>query len=466
MTESEILYKTVIKNGFCIGCGSCTSLPDSPFKIEKDDFGNIIANPIKNKLKKSKEKVLDICPFSENVKNEDEIGNKFFPNNEKNDKLGYILQSYAGYVKEGDFRKNGSSGGVGKWIGFKLMQQNIIDKYFQLDSNHNSNTNDELFYYKLYNSHDKIIEGSKAAYYPTTLNDVFKYISENEGRYGITGVPCFIKAIRLRMLKDKVLSERIKFTLGIICGGMKSANQSKFIGWQMGIKPNDVYKIDFRQKHETKPASEKVYKVWSRINKSEKHKLANDLKGTDYGAGYFKPKACDYCDDVVGETADVSVGDAWMDKYSSDPKGNNLVIVRSEKFKTIIDKSINKAELQLDKISDEKAIASQTGGFRHRREGLAHRINKLKKKNEWHPKKRVKIKDYKIPKKRKKIYDVREKISIKSHEYFLKALQNDNLNLFYNKMKPLERRYKIAKYGYPIPKSIKEPIKRIVSNFR
>ena len=32
----------------------------------------------------------------------------------------------------------------------------------------------------------------------------------------------------------------------------------------------------------------------------------------DWGMGIFKLGACDYCDDIVGETADISFGDAWL----------------------------------------------------------------------------------------------------------------------------------------------------------
>ena len=36
--------------------------------------------------------------------------------------------------------------------------------------------------------------------------------------------------------------------------------------------------------------------------------------------GYFKYKACDFCDDIFAECADITVGDAWLSRYKKDGK--------------------------------------------------------------------------------------------------------------------------------------------------
>ena len=33
ISEAEQLYDTVIKNGYCIGCGSCASVLNTPFEM-------------------------------------------------------------------------------------------------------------------------------------------------------------------------------------------------------------------------------------------------------------------------------------------------------------------------------------------------------------------------------------------------------------------------------------------------
>ena len=443
MTEAQILSSTVIKNNYCIGCGACTVASDSPFEIRMDDFGNFVAEQKPGtKLKESHTSLLSICPFSGKSKNENELGELFFPDdNISDDKIGRYLQCYAGYVNEAEFRAKGSSGGFGKWIGYKLLKTNKIDYFVQLVSNNSTNANDLLFDYKVFNKPEEIIRGSKSSYYPSTLQNVLKTIKEKKGRYAITGVPCFIKALRLLALHHPVIQERIAYTIGIVCGGMKSANHAKMIGWELGVHPDNLIGIDFRRKLENQPATQKGYQVWSNNDNTERYKNANEIYGTDYGAGFFKPKACEFCDDVVAETADISFGDAWLPGFREDPGGNSLIIIRNQTLLKMIKEAEVSEEISIKKISAEEAINSQAGGFRHRREALSLRITKKEKLKEWYPPKRMAAGDFKISKKRKKIYNLREKTSLASHGHFHEALLADSISLFYDKMYTLNKAY-------------------------
>lgn len=443
MTEARKLSETVIKNGYCIGCGACSTVKDSPFSMELNSQGNIIACANEESLDRSKAEVLKICPFSGESKNENEISDIFFPDiTNKSDKIGRYIASYVGYVKQNNFREKGSSGGIGKWIGYTLLENNEIDYFIQLKSSQSNESNKLLFTYSIFTDKESVIEGSKSAYYPTTLTEVIEIIKNNEGRYAITGIPCNIKALRLLSLNDEVLKDRIRYTIGIICGGMKSANHSLMVGWQLGVHPKNLIGIDFRRKYLNRPADQKIYQVWSNKDNNERFKDSTKIYGTDYGSGFFKPKPCDFCDDVVSETADVSVGDAWLNEYSKDPKGNSLIIVRNKKLDELLNKYKSDNTIQLDRISEDEAAQAQAGGFRHRREGLSYRISKKENSNEWFPIKRVVSNQFEISTKRKKIYDLREKIAAQSHLSFEKALKNDKIEIFYDEMNPIFNEYK------------------------
>jgi len=444
LSETQKLFNTVIKNNYCIGCGACTIASDSPFEIKMDDFGNFIARQKPGTtLKSSYTNLLSICPFSGKSKNENELGELLFPDNQiPDDKIGKYLECHAGYVNEANYRAKGSSGGFGKWIGYKLLETNKIDYFIQLVSNNSTNSNDLLFDYKIFNKPEEIFQGSKSSYYPSTLQNVLRIIKGKKGKYAITGVPCFVKALRLLALHDQVIHERVAYTIGIVCGGMKSANHAKMIGWELGVHPDNLIGIDFRKKLENQPATQKGYQVWSNKDNIERYKNANEIYGTDYGAGYFKPKACDFCDDVVAETADISFGDAWLPGYREDPEGNSMIIIRNQTLLNLIEDSIRKKEIFVNKITAGEAIESQAGGFRHRREALSLRIAEKEKRNEWYPIKRISAGDFKISKKREKIYKQREKIAEKSHICFLESLNKNSLPYFYSQMNKLDKEYK------------------------
>src|SRR5205085_2539411 len=153
------------------------------------------------------------------------------------------------------------------------------------------------------------------------------------------GIPCFIKAVQMLRRRDPVCNERIVFTLGLFCGHMKSARFLESQALQMGVKPHSLKGFDFRKKLPDRPAN------WYRSEAVDRsgHVMQQDwwnMVDGDWGAGYFMNSACNFCDDVVAETADISLGDAWVEPYSSDGWGTNVVIVRSNDAHELIERGI------------------------------------------------------------------------------------------------------------------------------
>ena len=142
------------------------------------------------------------------------------------------------------------------------------------------------------------------------------------------------------------------------------------------------------------------------------------------------PNACNYCDDVVGETADITIGDAWLPRFDFNKSGTNLLIIRNTKLHEVILGGASNEEVILHKISHEDAIKSQSGGFRQRREGLSYRLSIAKKENFWVPQKRIKAQQFKVSTLRKLIYRQRMKVSSISRMSFAKALKLDNYRIY------------------------------------
>jgi coenzyme F420-reducing hydrogenase beta subunit len=440
MTEIQTLQNQVIDNGYCIGCGACASLERSPFRMKFDEYGNYIAVQ-ENKDFDPNLQVLKVCPFSNQSLDETELSNLFFPKViTTHPQIGKFSKCFAGFVETEPFRKSGSSGGFGKWIGYKLLALNKIDYYVHVVSTTPENYKKGLFEYTVEQNANSIYQAAKSTYYPVTLDEIIKEIKSKPGRYAITGVPCFIKTIRLLSLNDETFKSKILFTIGIVCGGMKSGNHTKLIAWQLGIQPDDIKSIDFRVKSNNHPATHKIYEVQSLHLNNVKSDFSHNILGTGWN-GYFTPKACFFCDDVVGETADVSLGDAWLPQYKKDPGGTNVIVVRNKEILEIIETAFQSKEVYLEELTAEEVAKSQEGGFRQRREALSYRVEKKEHAKEWYPKKRVASSDFSLSNQRKKIYSYREKIAEKSHYYFLKAYQKNDLHIFNRNMTYLEYDY-------------------------
>ncbi|MFB3170040.1 Coenzyme F420 hydrogenase/dehydrogenase, beta subunit C-terminal domain [Neobacillus sp. 179-C4.2 HS] len=438
------LMDSVVKYDYCIGCGICASLKGSPLSMDLNEEGKF--RPFYNENAQAGEmdiNALEVCPFSNEIKDENEIGNQVFNQENKakfNEYTGYYLKNYASYVKDGDYRKKGSSGGMGTWIATQLLKENLVDGIIHVKSTNESEGKNTLFEYQISYSSEELSKGAKSKYYPIEMSRVIKLVKENEGRYALIAVPCFIKGMRLLAQQDEVIKERIKFYIGLVCGHLKSDMFAKSMGWQMGIEPQNLKRIDFRKKLEGKAANN--YGVEVEGNKNGKHIVTSsptkDLYTTNWGHGLFKYNACEFCDDVVGETADVTVGDAWLPKYTNDSMGTNIVIIRNPIIHELIEK--NKDKLYLDELSTQEVYQSQSSGFRHRREGLSYRLYLTDLDNKWRPVKRVKPSND-ISEKRKKVYEKRIVLYQKSFEAYQAALKAGTFNKFVKQMDPIIKDY-------------------------
>ncbi|MEM4260306.1 MAG: Coenzyme F420 hydrogenase/dehydrogenase, beta subunit C-terminal domain [Candidatus Woesearchaeota archaeon] len=444
--DAKTLKKLVIDNGYCIGCGNCATLKNSDFRMSLNDFGQFV--PILNDKKKiSKIDYSRICPFSGECHNEDEIGiNLFSRNCEHENNVGFYLACYAGFVKQKGYRENGSSGGIGTWLLTELMRKRLIDYVINVRKTDNRNSSyPVIFEYSISNSIRDILCGAKSRYYPIQLSSVLKIVRAKKGRYAIIGIPCFIKAVRLLSENDNLIKKRIKYCIGLICGHLKSSRFADMIAWQMGIRPGNLTDINFRKKYPGRNADDYGIEITGFIDghivtKSSPNK---ELFGMDWGLGFFKYEACDYCDDVFAETADLSIGDAWLPEYVNDYKGTNIIVARNPELQNILLSAVKEKRIYIKNIPVETAVKSQLAGLKHRRDGLAYRIWLKQKKGLWFPRKRVRPNYDHLSLVYRCIFSLRTKISKRSHLAFQKANYRSNIKYFVKNIKPLLIQYKL-----------------------
>ena len=263
-----------------------------------------------------------VSPHLNSVDNESAIAKKLYSevdNINYDDRIGYYKSLFVGHVVEGDYRKKASSGGMGTWIFKELMEKGIIDGVIHVKKNTDV-TSPILFKYEISRTIEEVTEGAKTRYYPVELSEVLQLIKRNEGKYAVIGIPSFIKAVRLLSLHDHIIKERIVLTVGLICGHQKSSKFAEFMGWQVGIAPGDLKDIDFRHKLDNCPADSYAIKMKGEINGKLKTIIRpkDELRGQNWGLGYFKTLSSDFTDDVFNETADIVVGDAWLPDYTED----------------------------------------------------------------------------------------------------------------------------------------------------
>lgn len=426
----------VIDNGYCIGCGACAYVEPDIFKISLSEYGTKEAISDSSGLDKQGDIADKVCPFSANSKNESQIADDLFSVNEfsYDNIIGFHKLLYAGHVAEGNFRKNGSSGGMVSWLIKELFEQDEIDYVIHVKEK----SSDVLFSYSISSSIDEALTTSKSKYYPISMEAVLEEVRNNEGRYLFIGIPCFVKAIRNVSIVDEEIGRRVKYTAGLVCGHLKSTFFSYNYAMQLGVFPNDLAKIDFRYMEDTYdgPANQYFVKVTDKQG-NVRVRQNIDFYGYLWGHGFFKYKACDYCDDIFSETADICFGDAWIKPYVDDPKGDNIVIVRNDSLARIINDAKSEGRVDLYEVSASDIKSSQDAGIRHRRDGVIARVQFKKFTNSWYPKKRYLGESYMGRKDilQKIIYIYREYISLCSMKNFKRAINSNNYETFKKRMK-------------------------------
>ncbi|MCX5590207.1 Coenzyme F420 hydrogenase/dehydrogenase, beta subunit C-terminal domain [Alcaligenes endophyticus] len=373
-----LVLTKVVEHDLCIGCGACISVcPSKALDITWNNYGFLVAQANENRCDNDGA-CLNVCPFNtepnESYQNEDGLAIQYLSGVPLyHPKIGHYNSLYAGYSHK--HRESSSSGGIGTYIYEKLFDLGIIKHVVTVGD---SNKPDAHYQYKVVSSKEELLTISKTRYHPVTLATVLTEIKELDGDVAISGVGCFIKAIRLAQNNDPSLKEKIKFLVGIICGGVKSTFFTEYLADKAGATSNQFSNPEYRVKDPESTASDYGFSCIdnpTKIRKIIKMRQVGDM----WGSGLFKANACDFCDDVTTELADISLGDAWLSPYDQDGRGHNVAVSRSNIADQILQQGLISGELELEELSQESFLASQQGSFNHRHDGINTRIEMVKR---------------------------------------------------------------------------------------
>lgn len=400
-----------MRSGLCIGCGACVGADASgraAMVVDRD--GHLKPTGPADWRRKRTPEFAALCPFSPAAADEDDIALARFPAAPVDDpRIGRFVSAWVGHVEEGEFRASGSSGGMGNWTAAELLRTGRVDAIAHVGGLPRDGADDPLFGYRISRTPDELTAAAKSRYHPVELSGVIAAIRAEPGRYAVMGVPCFIKAVHLLRARDAVLRERIVFTLGLFCGHMKSLRMAESFAWQTGVRMEDVVSLDYRHKDPARAANVYTARFLLADGGERRRDWWNFVDG-DWGAGFFQNPACDWCDDVVAETADISFGDAWVEPYASDGRGTNVVVVRSTDLDAMVREAVAAGRLRLEAVDADFIHNTQAAGFRHRREGLAWRLAR-RRRGPVQPRKRVAPARRGLPARRRAVYWARQAIS-------------------------------------------------------
>ena len=416
MTEYRNVCEIIVPSDLCIGCGICAAVcPPQVLRMEDNAFGEYIAVEYREGCLPKCDVCLKACPFYDQTDNESTLATDLFANIASkpaqevialepmtpkiidqplvpphvHPEIGYYHEIFAGHALLGEQRLEGSSGGVATWLLQTLLREQIVDYVICP-----APTNDpsKLFEFVILDDIDAVQAASRSCYYPVEASQVIQHVLQHDGRYAITGLPCLIKGLRLAMRRSKRLRQRIPFTIGLVCGQTKSKFYVEYLAALRGAPNIPLDKVRFRQKSSQRPANDYGIEVsWHEPENVPHRETVYWTEGLRevWTSDMFKPNACNFCDDIFAETADVTVMDAWLPRYIRDYRGHTLVVNRNPDLTPIFAAGVERGELAYESINIEDIARSQKQVIYEKRAGTSYRLATKFDPTDHRPLKRV-----------------------------------------------------------------------------
>lgn len=385
------IFHNVINQNLCIGCGACAAVQREALRMVWSDDGFFLPARKEGFEDDLDPRTLSVCPFNDDAQNENWIAKKLYAvegNEERDNYIGYSKKCFIGYCNDSRIRGNATSGGIVAWAIRHCLSQGKVDRVLAVGD---AEEEDRLFAFRCYRSVNELNVPMKSRYYPSEFSKVMQSVIDEPGKVLFVGLPCQVKALRKIALQLPEVGEKVKYTVSLFCGHQKSRHYAEYLALHAGVDPESMVMIDYRKKRMGAQASAYGFEVTYRDGKELRKAsgVMRDVFASSWSNNLFMNPACEFCDDVVGETADLSVGDAWLSGYLSDSRGTSILVVRHAELVDALNCARENGDLILEKTTPDSVYLSQAGGFRQRRDALQYRLVLAAREGRIIPEKRV-----------------------------------------------------------------------------
>ncbi len=452
------VLNAVVANDLCIGCGVCASIcAQGTLKMGWSDKGELI--PFDGgKCVLECARCLSVCPFYMQENDKNCIASEYYEKdgNIKNlGNVGYYLDCYVGYSNINDERIKGASGGMATSVLRSMLEKNIVDRVVCVLPDKNSNDK-KLFRFGILNNSTQLKESAGSKYYPVEISDVMRHIMDEKDdlRYAVIGLPCLIYAVRLSMKSSPIVKKRISFCLSLVCGKLPNRFYTELLSLHSGIAPDTVNSVEYRIKVGSRRASNYGFQASTSDGKKGMVIDWTSLPSHLWLNSYFVHNACNFCDDVFGETADATFMDAWLPEYETDPKGNSLILVRDHRIIELLEGEVLSGNCSIEKIPVEKIIQSQAGVIKNKQHLIRGRIYKASKKRKCLPKTSFQKSAY-LYFRNAFMFNIKSQVMVYSKSIWPVHSSDPDTKRYFNKMKKFETGLNIVYFMENVLASLK-----------
>lgn len=362
--EESRTISQIVKNGLCLGCGTCASVcMNNAIHMIVDNRKGVFTPKVDINRCTLCANCYNVCPGHEvDFRN---LSDSLSCNEARIDQLiGTYVNIYTGYSTNNTIRFDSSSGGLVTQLLVYSLEQGFINGALVTKMAENDPFKPEPF---IARTAEDIINSAGSKYCPVPCNILLRNLlnSNEEDRIAVVGLPCHIHGIRKAEKIYNKLDKKIVLHIGLFCSSSKNFLATQYQLERMSINRNDVVGIKYRGNGW--PGELTI------ILKNNTTRRSPYFSYSDNEFCSFNPQRCSLCIDETAELADISFGDAWCpDFLRTDNLGTSMVVTRNELGEKILHKMVNEGYIMLTS-SDIRSIFESQGGLKRKKYFEANR---------------------------------------------------------------------------------------------
>lgn len=357
----------IISSDLCMSCGACKHVSPEKISIELNAEKGMFLPKCSSPLNKNELDYFEkICPA--NGYPIKKIATEIFDKpNYEDYRLGTFKSMGTYRINNKKILDNASSGGVLTGLAKKLLDENIVQGVVATSFKYMRN--EIVPQVEIITDSDQLYKTQGSKYMPVPALLTIESIKKFNGKVVFIGTPCQIAAIRLIQQYDPIVKEKILFTFGFFCGGFKDMREIDRYKEIAGMSKSEIEYFQFRGSGQ--PGKMK-------INSKDGGKWEYSYPEYARLTGYMKYYRCRVCVDATAELADISCGDAWLDKFEKMGGNWSIVIFRNKKLENIFYNLTKNNEISYEPITIDEVVLSQKGNLTSKKERFISRNNFLK----------------------------------------------------------------------------------------
>ncbi len=377
----DVLH-AVVERGWCSGCGVCAAAcpadalamaPDAEAALVPHDVGGCTACG----------RCIAVCPFGPHGPDEDALAAQRFADAPRHGGIGHARACAAGFAATE--RAHGASGGLATWTGVRLLESGAVDAVLAVGPV----ADGRMFAYRACSDVAALRACSGSHYHQASLDEALRAAVRARSRVAVVGVPCTIKALRRAASEWPALAACLGPCLGLACGQQKTHAFTALLAQRAGV-PHEasVRTVRYRIKRDGVPPHRFGVEVGYATGAATAT-ASGEFPFDAWVPRVFTLGACEWCDDLAAETADVTFMDAWVEPYLSEPRGTSIAIVRSAEMAALLEAGVADGSVSLEALAPDAVRVSQAAGLSYKSTGLADRLWRAAGSGMAAPRKRI-----------------------------------------------------------------------------